>query len=110
VIQREKTLCKKNDSPKGDTVQQEDLRGREGPEQGGATAAPEKQTMQEALTRSYGQHRDDGSTRSLASRPKNVRIQGRSPTVCENGPVQRRATDTARNDAANENQPETCEM
>jgi len=94
----------------GDTVQQEDLRGRDNPKQGGATAAPEKQTTQEALTRSYGQHRDDGCTRSPASRPKNVRMQGRSPTVRENGPVQRIATDTAGNDAADENQPETCEM
>jgi len=94
----------------GDTVQQEDLRGCDGPEQGGATAAPEKQTTQEALTRSYSQHRDDGSTRSPTSRPKNVRMPGRSPTICENGPVQRRATDTARNDTTNENQLETCEM
>jgi len=53
---------------------------------------------------------DDGCTRSPASRPKNVRMQGRSPTVCENGLVQSRVADTARNDAANENQPETCEM
>jgi len=73
-------------------------------------AAPEKQTTREALTRSCGQHRDDGSMRSLASRPKNVRMQGRSLTVRENGPVQRTATGTARNDAANENEPETCEM
>ena len=41
---------------------------------------------------------------------RTLRIQGRSPTVHENGPVQRRAADTARHDAADENLPETCEM
>jgi len=78
VIQRrEKTLRKKNDSLTGDAVGQEDLQGHDGPEQGGTTAAPEKQTTQEVLTRSYGQHRDDGCTRSSASRPKNIKDTGK---------------------------------
>jgi len=44
-IQRtEKTLGKKNDSPTGDAVQQDDQQGHNGPEQGGSTAAPEEQS------------------------------------------------------------------
>jgi len=54
---KKETLCKKNDSPMGDAVGQEDLQGHDGPEQGGSMTAPENQKTQEALIRSYGQHR-----------------------------------------------------
>ena len=45
---------------------------------------------------------DDGCARSPASRPKSIRIQGRSPTVHKNGPEERRAAGTDWNDAAKE--------
>jgi len=59
-----------------------------------------------SLTRSYSQNGDDGCARSLASRPKMVRMQGTSPTVRENEPVERRDAGTAWN-TAKENQLET---
>ena len=51
--------------------------------------------------------RDGACARSPASRPKNIRMQGRAPTLHENGPLETRAADTAWNDAAKENRPET---
>jgi len=45
-----------------------------------------------------------------ASRPKNEKLQGRSPTVHENGPLERRAADTAWDDTAKESWWETFKM
>jgi len=56
-----------------------------------------------SLTRSCGQNGDDGCVRNLSSRPKSIRIPGKTPTVHDNGPVERRAADTAWNDTAKEN-------
>jgi len=56
-----------------------------------------------SLTRSYGHNGDDRCVRSLSSRPKSIRIPGKTPTVHDNGPVERRAADTAWNDTAKEN-------
>ena len=58
-----------------------------------------------SLTRSCGQNGDDGCVRNLSSRPKSIRIPGKSPTVHDNGPVERPA-DTAWN-TAKENRLET---
>jgi len=53
-----------------------------------------------SLTRSYGQNGDDGCVRNPSSRPKSITIPGKTPTVDDNGPVERRAADTAWNDTA----------
>jgi len=68
---------------------------------------PQKKESEWSITRSYAQNWDDGRARSPASRPKNVRMQGRIPTVRENRPLERRAADTAWDDTAKENQWET---
>jgi len=82
---------------------------------GGAATAKSEEAPQQpqknsrtqwSLTRSYGQNGDDGCARSPASRPKMVRMQETSPTVHENGPVERRPADTAWN-TTKENQLET---
>jgi len=100
---REKTLHKKNDSLTGDAVRQGDQHGHNGPERGGSTAAPENRIRTEwSVTRSYGQNGDDACARSPASRPKMVRVQGRSPTVHKNGPEERRAAGRAWKAAAKE--------
>jgi len=56
---REKTLLhKKEDSPTGDAVGQEDLQGRDGPEHGASTEAPEKQSQTaRSPARRYGPKR-----------------------------------------------------
>jgi len=46
---------------------------------------------------------DDGCVRNLSSRPKSIRIPGKTPTVHDNEPVERRAADTAWNNTAKEN-------
>jgi len=100
---REKTLRKKNDSLTGDTVGQGDQQGRSGPERGGSMAAPENRIRTEwSVTRSYSQNGDNGCARSPASRPKSIRMQGRSPTVHKNGPEESRAAGTTWNDTAKE--------
>ena len=45
IQRREKTRREKNGSLTGDTVEQEDPQGHDGPEQGSSTAAPEKQSQ-----------------------------------------------------------------
>jgi len=62
-----------------------------------------------SLTRTYSQNGDDGCARSLASRPKNIRMQGTSLTVHEDGPVERRPAGTAWN-TTEENQPEASKV
>jgi len=101
--QERKLLHNKNDSLTGDAVGQGDRQGRNGQERGGSTAAPENRIRTEwSVTRSYGQNGDDGCARSPASRPKSIRMQGRSPTVQKNGPEERRAAGTAWNAATKE--------
>jgi len=56
-----------------------------------------------SLTRSCRQNGDNGCVRSLSSRPKSITIPGKTPTVHDNGPVERRAADTAWKDTAKEN-------
>jgi len=56
-----------------------------------------------SLTRSYSQNGHNGCVRSLSSRPKSIRIPGKTPTVLDNGLVQRRAAATAWNDTAKKN-------
>jgi len=74
-----------------------------------AAQQPQKnRRTQWSLTRSYGQNGDNGCARSPASRPKMVRMQGTSPTVHENGPVERRPAGTAWN-TAKKNRLETSE-
>jgi len=101
---REKTLHRNNDCWTREAVGQGDQQSRNGPEREGSTAAPENQIRTEwSVTRSYSQNGDDGCARSPSSRPKSLRMQGRSPTVHKNGPEERRAAaDTAWNDAATE--------
>jgi len=91
---REKTLRKNSDCWTREAVGQGDrattAQSEEAPQQ-----PQNSRRTQWSLTRSYGQNGDDGYARSPASRPKMVRMQGPSPTVRENGPVQRRDAGTA---------------
>ena len=78
---REKTLSKKNDAQTGGVVGQDDLWScnHEARRLYGRASKKRSQT-ERPVTRRHCQNPDDRCTRSLALRPKDVRMQGRSPS------------------------------
>jgi len=111
IERTEKTLRKRNDSPTGRRCPARRPAGPQWPRTRRLYGSPRRAELNRMVCyKKLHSKRRQWICKKPASRTKNVRFQGRSPTVHENGPLERRAADTAWDDTAEENRWETYKM